>query len=198
MRGMWGLLLLCTLALPPMRTVFEQSMAGHMLLQLPMLVLGGIWLASGLPAVVKRKFQAANRYGLTGMATVLVTALFWMLPRHLDAALDDPVYEAAKFLMLPLLVGIPLKLSWRRLTAIGRGLVWSNLVAMLWVLAWLYLAAPVRVCNNYLIDEQTQVGQVLFLLGILIATGLAIRPFIASKLLCGTAVSSGKPAKNTV
>ena len=175
-----GLLLFGTLALPSMRATLEQSMPGHMLLQIPLLVLSGLWLASGLPPEVKRLIQRVNTYGVTGLALIVVTALFWMLPRHLDAALDEPAYEVAKFLMLPLLVGLPLHLSWRRLTVIGRGLVWSNLVAMLWVLSWLYLAAPVRVCNNYLIDEQTLVGRLLLLLGFLIATVLAVRPFISS------------------
>ncbi len=176
-----GLLLFGGLSLPPIRGVLEQSMAGHMLVQIPLLVLCGVGFASTLPAWLRQVIQEVNAYGLTGLALMLVTSLFWMLPRHLDAALEEPLYELAKFITLPLLIGIPLKLSWKPLTAIGRGLVWSNLVAMLWVLSWLYLAAPVRVCNNYLIDEQTLVGRILLLLGFIIAAVLAVRPFISLK-----------------
>ena len=176
-----GLLLFGMLALPPMRTALEQSMLGHMLVQIPLLVVSGYWLASGLPPYLRERMQLANAYGITGLALMVVTALFWMLPRHLDAALEEPLYELAKFLTLPLLLGIPLQLSWKRLTIIGQGLVWSNLVAMLWVLAWLYLVAPVRVCNNYLLDEQTLVGRSLLVLGFLLAAVLAVRPFISSR-----------------
>ncbi len=176
-----GLLIFGVLAVPPMRLALEQTMVGHMLLQLPLLVLCGILIGQGLHVRVRGLLQAANGYGVTGLVLAIVTALFWMLPRHLDAALEEAGYEAAKFISLPLLIGIPLQLSWHRLTAIGRGLIWSNLVAMLWVLSWLYLAAPVRVCNNYLIDEQTLVGRILFSLGALIAAALAIRAFIPSQ-----------------
>ncbi len=155
-------------------------MAGHMLVQIPLLVLCGVWFASTVPAWMRQVVQEINAYGLTGLALMLVTSLFWMLPRHLDAALEEPFYELMKFITLPLLIGIPLQLSWKPLTAIGRGLVWSNLVAMLWVLSWLYLAAPVRVCNNYLIDEQTLVGKTLLFLGFLIAAVLAVRLFIST------------------
>ncbi|SCZ49053.1 hypothetical protein [Thiohalomonas denitrificans] len=176
-----GLLLFGILALPPIRHAFEQTMAGHMLLQIPLLVLSGVWIGRGLPPGTRKALQAMNGYGVTGLALVVITALFWMLPRHLDAALEGTAYEIGKFLSLPLLVGIPLQLSWRRLTAIGRGLVWSNLIAMLWVLSWLYLSAPVRVCNNYRIDEQALVGQILLLLGFVVATALTVRAFIPSR-----------------
>ena len=180
-RAVLGVAVFGLLSLPPIRGALEQSMVGHMLVQIPLLVLCGVWFASAIPMGPRQVLQEVNAYGLTGLALILVTSLFWMLPRHLDAALEEPLYELAKFTMLPLLIGIPLQLSWKPLTAIGRGLVWSNLVAMLWVLSWLYLAAPVRVCNNYLIDEQTLVGRILLLLGFIIAAVLAVRPFISLK-----------------
>ena len=189
-----GLLLFGMLALPPVRSTLEQTMAGHMLLQIPLLVISGIFVGQGLHVRVRGALQLANGYGLTGLALVVVTALLWMLPRHLDAALTETGYEVAKFISLPLFIGIPLQLSWRRLTVIGRGLVWSNLVAMLWVLSWLYLSAPVRVCNNYLISEQTLVGRLLLALGFLVAAVLAVCAFIPSQ----PAAATPEPSRPTI
>lgn len=175
-----GIVLYVVLALPVSRALLESGMAGHMLVQLPLLALSGYWTASGLPKRVREGVQRWNAYGITGAMIALFTALFWMLPRSLDAAVDSAAYEIIKFLILPLLLGMPLQLSWHPLTAIGRGLLWSNFVAMLWVLAWLYLAAPVRVCNSYLLDEQTLVGWLLFGIGCLIAAGLTVRAFVGA------------------
>jgi hypothetical protein len=177
----FGLGLLLLLALPWSRQTLEAGMPGHMLAQLPLLALCGCLLAGFLPPRARARLQAWNAFGITGITLAAATALFWMLPRSLDAALDAPGSELAKFLSLPLLLGLPLRLSWRRLTALGRGLVLSNLVAMLWVLAWLYLAAPVRVCSNYLRDEQALVGWGLLGLGSVVALWATGRLFIAPR-----------------
>jgi hypothetical protein len=111
----------------------------------------------------------------------VLTLLFWMLPRSLDAALDHSIMEVAKFITLPLLTGLPLYHSWAGLSLIGRGIVWSNFIAMLFVLAWLYLAAPLRICNNYLLNAQEALGWYLF------GAGIAAVLFIASRVLFGNA-----------
>jgi hypothetical protein len=91
-----------------------------------------------------------------------------MLPRALDAALTDPWAEVAKFLSLPFLVGFLLVLAWRRLTLIGRGFVWTNFFSMLAVLGWLYIVAPVRVCNSYLVNDQENAGWYMVIASVLL------------------------------
>lgn len=44
------------------------------------------------------------------------------------------------------------------LEVIGRSFVWTHMISMLVVLGWLYIDAPVRVCNNYLLDQQESAG----------------------------------------
>ena len=99
---------------------------------------------------------------------MLLVAIFaggiWMLPRMLDASLADSSFELAKLLTLPLLVGVPLGWSWPRLPGLVRAFVWSNLVSMLLILGWLYRAAPVRVCNYYLLHEQETLGNAYLML----------------------------------
>lgn len=167
------------LAAPPLRGWLEAGMVSHMLVQLPLLVGLGAAAVAWLPAGWRRRLDDCNAAGLPLTLLALFAAAFWMLPRSLDAALNAPLMELAKFLSLPLLVGMPLALSWRRLPLIGRGFLWSNLVSMLVVLGWLYSAAPVRMCTNYLVDQQQLLGRSLLLL----ALGLAL--WLAGQVLFG-------------
>jgi hypothetical protein len=100
-----------------------------------------------------------------------------MLPRSLDAALAEPAMAVAKFISLPALLGLPLAQSWCRLHPIARGFVWAKLVSMLGVLGWLYLAAPVRLCNFYLLDEQLLLGRAMLAIGAALAAALATQAF---------------------
>ena len=141
------------LASPWARTGLETSLIGHMLVQIPLLVACGWLLGHG------RGWGGAwNGRGIPGVLLAVFALAFWMIPRWLDAALSDPAWEAAKFVSLPLLVGWPMGLSWPRLPALARGFVWANGLSMLAVVGWLYWAAPVRVCNNYLADQQADFG----------------------------------------
>lgn len=146
------------LALPPARAWLEATMTRHMLLQIPLLVAVGVLLGGGLAGRVRRALLAAAGGPLGGLTAAAFASTYWMLPRALDAAVADGWAAAAKFATLPLLVGLPLALAWRPLGAVGRGFVWTNLISMLFFLGWLYVAAPVRVCNSYLIDDQTRAG----------------------------------------
>ncbi|MBD3619261.1 MAG: hypothetical protein LPK58_08845 [Gammaproteobacteria bacterium] len=176
--GLAGIALIVILAPPWMRALLESGMAGHMLLQIPLLVLAGILLAGFVPDRWRARLADCNAYGLSGLLLALLTLGYWMLPRSLDLALESGWAELLKFTTLPLLAGLPLALSWRPLGMIGRGVVWSELVAKLAVLGWLYLEAPVRVCTRYLVADQEQVGQALLVIALLLAVVLTLRAFL--------------------
>lgn len=159
LRGVVILTAYAFLASPPVRAGLESGMVGHMLVQIPLLaIIGALW-APLIPARLCAQLSACNARGIPLTLLALFAATYWMLPRALDAALDSAVAELAKFITLPLLVGLPLALSWRRLALIGQGFVWSNFISMLGVLGWLYIVSPVRVCNNYLVNQQVVLGQ---------------------------------------
>lgn len=136
-------------------------MVVHMLVQIPLLAAAGALGALALPPRPKRRLAAYNARGLPFMLLAALVSTYWMLPRALDAALADPSMELAKFASVPVLVGLPLGLSWRPLGPIGRGFVAANFISMAAVGGWLYIAAPVRVCNSYLTDEQALAGWLL-------------------------------------
>ncbi|HXD39843.1 MAG TPA: hypothetical protein VN649_04735 [Ramlibacter sp.] len=154
--GTTGLYLL--LAAPVVRAWMEATMTGHMLLQIPLLAAIGVVSCHLLPERLQNSLLAAAGGAIPCVLLATFASGYWMLPRALDSALTNPLNEAAKFLSLPLLVGLPLGLAWKRLGIIGRSLVWTNAISMLAVLGWLYVIAPVRVCNNYLVDQQEIAG----------------------------------------
>jgi hypothetical protein len=156
------------LATPAARGLLEATMSGHMLLQIPLLAAIGIIACRLLPQYRQDKLLVAAGGAIPCVLLALFASAYWMLPRALDAALANPLAEVAKFISLPLLVGLPLALAWRRLTALGRGFVWTNFISMLAVLGWLYIAAPLRVCNRYLVNQQESAGWLMVKLAMLL------------------------------
>ncbi len=175
------LLLVAALASPPLRAWLEASMSAHMLVQMPLLALAGFAAAAGLPADRRTTLYRFAGGALPLALAAMLASSYWMLPRALDAALVDPWAETAKFVSLPLLVGAPLALAWERLGSIGRGFVWNNFFSMLAVLGWLYIAAPVRVCNNYLVDEQASAGWLMVKLALLLFAYWLATLFVGGK-----------------
>ncbi len=183
-----GLALLFVLALPPMRTWLEASMTTHMLIQIPLLGAAGFALGHALSPAQRAALRRLAGGPLPYVLIASFASSYWMLPRALDAALADPLAALAKFISMPFLVGAPLALAWERLSLIGRGFVWTNFFSMLAVLGWLYVVAPVRVCNSYLVGDQYEAGWWMI--------RLAIALFLAwlAGLFVGRAPVGARPA----
>ena len=145
-------------------------MVAHMLVQIPLLATAGALAATALPAPVKARVAEWNRGGVSLTLLAVIVSSWWMVPRALDWALASPFMEAAKFATLPLFVGAPLALRWSSLGSMGRGFVIANVLPMWAVVGWAYIAAPVRVCNYYLLDQQVAAG--VGLVGVSVALGV--------------------------
>ena len=172
MRAGIAVVLFVMLAAPAARGSFERFMVVHMLVQIPLLAIVGAVGATALPQRVRARVAEWNAGGVSGTLLALIASTWWMVPRALDWALASPFMEAAKFVTLPLLVGAPLALSWTSLGTMGRGFVIANVLPMWAVVGWAYIAAPVRVCNYYLLDQQVVAG--VGLVGVSIAVGVAM------------------------
>lgn len=173
-----ALLMLVSMA-PAVRRFLEASMTAQMLVQLPLLVAVG-WLASrAVPARVLTRVERWNRSGVSGLILATAVAAFWMLPRSLDASTSQPLVAAAKYLSVPLLVGLPIALSWRRMGFVVRGLILAELVATCFRLGWLYRISPIRLCSSYGLDDQQRLG------GYLLAVGGGLLVWLGWKLLWG-------------
>ncbi len=180
-----GAILWATLAVSPVRHALESAMTLQMLVQIPLLALAGWWLAQGTPGWLERSLTVWNHRGISGLLLASLTGMVWMLPLAMDAALDDPRVTLAKFLSVPLLIGAPIALSWPRAGFVVRGVVLLELIATTLRLGWLYLISPVRLCSNYLLDDQQRVGRIL------LVVGFAILLVLIWKLMWGH-VDSGR------
>ena len=172
-----ALALWVALALPWVRDALERVMVLHMLVQIPLLAICGVLVATALPVGVRARIAEWNSGGITGTLVAVIVSSWWMVPRALDWVLASPAMEALKFVSLPLLVGIPIALSWRALGFIGRGFVIANVLPMWAVAGWLYLAAPVRVCNYYLVSQQATAGAGLLWLSSLVGVAICVSAF---------------------
>lgn len=160
------------LLLPPVKQALESSMTAQMLVQLPLLIgIGGV-LSRAVPAKMLARVAPWNQLGLTGLVLVSVMSALWMLPRTLDASVTEPLVAAAKYLSLPLLIGLPLALSWPRMNFIVRGVFLLEGIATCFRLGWLYLVSPERLCNLYLLDDQQRLGQYLLVIGTALLLGV--------------------------
>jgi hypothetical protein len=152
----------------PVRIALESDMAVHMTIQVPLLIGIGLLLASGARAHEPHWLADADWLGIPGMVMVVLGTSFWMLPRALDGAVADPLVDAAKFLSLPVLVGLPLGVSWRLMPRLGRAFIWANFIPKLGAIGGLYLAAPTRLCAYYRLDQQAVAGWTLIVLAVVL------------------------------
>lgn len=174
-----GLVLWIGLVLPPLRRTLESTMTLQMLVQIPLLALAGWWLTAFLTRRPAASLNAWNRSGICGFLLASLATMAWMLPLTLDAALDVPWVALAKFIGVPWLIGMPLAISWPQAGFVVRGVFLIEVIATTFRLGWLYTVSPVRLCSNYLLTDQQQVGKIM------LATGVAICLLLAWKLMWG-------------
>ena len=167
------------LATPYVRNILEQFMLSHMLVQLPLLAILGGWMANEILKIITIKIP--YHISLPLLILALTTAIYWMLPRVLDASIEYTGYEVLKFITLPLFLGTPLVLGLRNVGPITKSFFFANLLSMLVVLAWVYIEAPIRLCNYYLINEQKLLGEALVYITIVFALVWIAKLFIGSK-----------------
>ena len=159
--GAWA-----AIALTPLGTWLESSLAGHVLVEIPLLVAIGFVLGQAFEPACRRLLELLNGGGIPGILLVTFVLAFWMIPRWLDASLQMPEAAASKYISLVVLAGAPLAWSWRRMHPIARGLVKIEFLAMCFRLGWLYLISPDRLCNSYLVDDQILLGRGFLVVGI--------------------------------
>lgn len=153
------------LSLPPLRMLIEQSMFWHMLIQMPLLILGGYLTfdaarAGGLFGGARR----INVFGLTGFMLASLIMAYWMIPSSIDRALVMPGADACKIASL-LLAGAALRDSFARsLPLVEIFFVGYTLPMVVWLGVY-FASTDVRLCNAYSLDTQRASGIGLSVLG---------------------------------
>jgi hypothetical protein len=192
--GAYGFWLI--LWLPAIRGGLERDMALHMAVQMPLLIALGVLVAAAARGHEPRWLAAADWLGIPGIVAVVLGTSFWMLPRTLDQAVSDSRVDLVKFLTLPLLVGMPLGLSWRRMPPLGRAFIWANFIPKLGAIGGLYLGAPTRLCAYYRLDQQELAGWTLIAVAVALGLTWFIAAFIGWTPSC-TTQPSGRSADGT-
>ena len=94
-------LMCCVILLQPM---VARDPVLHVIMQMPILIAVGCFMP--LPRDLLRLDWVMPIFLCS-----IFTALIWMLPRSVDAALLTWMGHVAKFAMLPILIGLPLRLG---------------------------------------------------------------------------------------
>ena len=173
------LTLLATIFFSPMRSILESSMLTHFFLLYPLYIGMGFILAGYMNAEEHTStwLKALNAGGVSGILIASFTFSFWMIPLWVDQSISDSTLSAIKAISLVFLVGFPLRLSWYVLNPIFKAFIQIEFLVMLFRVGWIYCISPIRLCNNYLIDEQKTTGEWMILLGLSLAVGWLIEAF---------------------
>lgn len=152
---------------PALRQAIEARMLAHMLLEFPVLLASGWALQRILlrqpPARRWARFLVTFDWrGWCGATLASLVAAAWMLPALLDLSLLVPVLALAKYASW-FITGWVLAGSLRRMDREVLLFLAGNLAWMMGTAGMLYLDAPVRLCVNYLQDDQQHTGTALIL-----------------------------------
>jgi len=152
-----------------LRGPLEASMGLHMLVQLPLIAIGGALIGQALQNTrVAALIARVDAYGLTGMSWLLMASAYWMIPRALEESLTLPLAEAAKFASLSIM-GALLPGALKRANAVIQLFFLGNLCWMMAIAGIQYQDMPQRLCNAYALDEQVTAGVGLVIASILLA-----------------------------
>lgn len=157
-QAMYGFIIFLLLIIPSVVTGLESIMFTHMLVQMPLLILSGWLIARFFQIRCPNFFEKYNSNGVPGIILFIIITMYWMIPRTMDEALLLNSIEVFKFVSLPLLAGIPLRDSWKKLDITGKSFVAFNYISMFALMGWLYIDSPIQLCNNYLETEQQNLG----------------------------------------
>jgi len=165
------------LSVPPLRSVIEQSMAWHMVFQMPLLVLGG-WLSARAmpPLVLMRRLASFNQFGLTGFMTAQVIVAYWMLPLAIDRAVVLPPVDALKLLTL-FAGGMLLADAFKRAPGVLQLFFMGYWVSMMAWLGIYFATTDLRLCNAYSLESQINTGWGLLALGTALGTAWLVSIF---------------------
>jgi hypothetical protein len=162
------------LSVPPLRSVIEQSMAWHMVFQMPLLVLAGALAYLALPprfgsrrlAIIKQVNQF-NHFGLTGFMAAQVIIAYWMLPMAIDRAVVQPPFDAIKLATL-FTSGMLLADAFKRAPSVLQLFFMGYWVSMMCWLGIYFATTDLRLCNAYSLQSQVATGWGLLALGLLL------------------------------
>lgn len=176
--AVWIGLVLCllgsALSVPPGRSLIEQSMTWHMVIQMPILFASGWFLMSSGWEIKKTSLGHWNQFGLTGFIAAQFIITYWMLPISIDRAVVMPQVDVFKLLSL-IASGALVKTSISRSPAVLQLFFVGYIVSMLITTGVFLATTERRLCNAYSMESQLSAGYGVVALGIALACAWAFR-----------------------
>lgn len=168
------------LAFSPLDGWLDASMPRLVLLAIPG------WVALGVLAVrgPGRTWSRGNPQGLSGLAWVIGTLAFWMIPRSVDVIRTSEVADQLMHASL-LVGGAALGASWGVTPFVVRGALGIYGAAMTIALGSFYSSYSALLCGTFDLVQQRQTGQWL----------LRLAPAIVLFVVVGGVLSLGLPAR---
>ncbi len=155
------------LSMPAVRSLIEQSMVWHMLVQMPLLILGG-WLSARALSDFPRVRTTWNRYGLSAFFAAQSILAYWMLPVAIDRAVVLAAADLAKVVSL-FAVGWLLWHAMERSPALIQLFFVGSTVSMMAWLGTYFATVDLRLCNAYSLESQIAAGQGLMIVAFALA-----------------------------
>ena len=156
----WITLLALLAALPPLGNLLMRMMLTQMLVQIPLLFVGGAIWAGGVRWSERALWRAWNMQGVAGLLTSALVLAFWTTPIALDHAAAEGSWEVAKIASVAT-VGFVAGVSWRLASGVTRIFYLGNMLWMTATVGMLYQESTERYCNAYLWDDQAMTGRAL-------------------------------------
>ncbi|MGM8214608.1 hypothetical protein ACLIA0_03435 [Bacillaceae bacterium W0354] len=167
-QSFYGLLLFIFLILPPVANFLESIMILHMHMQMPLIIISGFLMADFFKKKFPAFFEKWNPNGLPGILLFVLIVSYWMIPRTMDDALQFTSVELFKFVSLAFFAGVPLRLSWNKLSEIVKNSVFIIFFLLFTLMGGLYVFTDNQLCNNYLLIEQLTLGWGFILMAVCI------------------------------
>lgn len=154
------------------------SMALHMLVHIPLILMAGAfaamaWLAGRRRSMVRygsrvlAQYRKYNAHGLPGLLFVTLMMAYWMIPKSLDQVLVSGVADSLKFVSL-FVAGMVLFDSLGRADKMVKLFFLGNFSWMTAIVGLLYQDNPTRLCNFYLLGDQEIAGEGLVVLAVVL------------------------------
>lgn len=168
-------LLLLALVFKPWLT---SSMALHMLVHIPLILIAGAfaamaWLGGGRRSMLSQhsslllEYRKYNAHGLAGLLFVTLMMAYWMIPKSLDQVLVSAMANSLKFVGL-FVAGMVLFDSLGRADKVVKLFFLGNFSWMTAIVGLLYQDNPTRLCNFYLLGDQEMAGRGLVILAVVL------------------------------
>lgn len=156
-------------------TTLTRSMAMHMLLHIPLILLSGVCAGAVLCSSMRTKtgswkkaalvWAKYNEHGISGLLLGTLVAAYWMIPKSLDDVFLLQTAAVGKYVGL-FIAGMMLFDALRRANSVIKLFFLGNFSWMMAIAGLLYQEETSRLCNAYLLGDQEMAGQGLVILAV--------------------------------